>query len=125
MCLAVTKLLEMNQPIILLSLQSLMTIWTDVLTELQEGVEDARNPHRDSLVYDTSSGAAADPHESPEDSRRKRMTWRDEIHTISLPEWVRKHLQQTIAATGDSFEQEWLVNVDKEVVSGFGQLGVM
>lgn len=36
MCLALTKLLETNQAFILLNLQSLMTVWTDVITELRE-----------------------------------------------------------------------------------------
>lgn len=40
MCLALTKLLETGQVWILDRLQDLMTVWTDVITELQEGAED-------------------------------------------------------------------------------------
>lgn len=40
MCLALTKLLETGQGWILERLQDLMTVWTDVITELQEGAED-------------------------------------------------------------------------------------
>ncbi len=40
MCLALTKQLETGQSWMLGRLQSLMTIWTDTITELQEGAED-------------------------------------------------------------------------------------
>lgn len=40
MCLALTKLLETARPVILERLQDLITVWTDVITELQEGAED-------------------------------------------------------------------------------------
>lgn len=40
MCLALTRLLEYNTPWILAKLHSLMTIWTDVFTELTEGIDD-------------------------------------------------------------------------------------
>lgn len=126
MALALTKLLETNQPFILLNLQSLMTLWTDVITELREGAEDMNG---DSLVYagnGTSSeeGEEVGP-EAPEDAKRRQLTYSDEVHAVNLVEFVRHYLQQAIAASGGSFEQEWLVNVDKDVVGGFTQLGVM
>ena len=40
MCLALTKLLTTGQLWILEKLQDLITVWTDVITELQEGAED-------------------------------------------------------------------------------------
>lgn len=40
MCLALTKLLETGRAWILDRLQDLVTVWTDVITELQEGAED-------------------------------------------------------------------------------------
>ncbi|KAK4543323.1 hypothetical protein LTR36_005682 [Oleoguttula mirabilis] len=123
MCLALTKLLETNQPFILLNLQSLMTMWTDVITELREGAEDANG---DSLVYANNiSEAPHDALEAPEDARRRLLTHGDEVHTVNLPDFVRSTLRQAIAACGGSFEQDWLVNVDKEVVNSFTQLGIM
>ncbi|KAK5122921.1 hypothetical protein LTR85_003486 [Meristemomyces frigidus] len=123
MCLALTKLLETNQPFILLNLQSLMNMWTDVITELREGAEDTNG---DSLFYANSvPEAPSDTAEAPEDSRRRRLTYSDEVHTVNLPDFVRTRLQQAISACGGSFEQDWLVNVDKEVVNSFSQLGIM
>lgn len=125
MCLALTTLLGTNQPFILRSLQSLMTMWTDVITELREGAEDVGS---DSLVYApdvVSDAPSSEDPEAPEDGRRRRWTYSDEVYTINLPEFVRSKLQRAIAACGASFEQEWLGNVDKEVVASFSQLGIM
>jgi len=124
MCLALTKLLETNGPFILLSLQNLMYIWTDVITELREDAQDTRATNGDSLVYSAPEQPSEAP-EAPEDARRRNLTYSDEVHTVDLPNYVRTHLQQAIAACGGSFEQEWLANVDKEVVASFSQLGIM
>ncbi|MBE7181414.1 MAG: hypothetical protein INR71_09445 [Terriglobus roseus] len=40
MCLALTRLLESGAPWALAKLQDLMTAWTDVVTELTEGMDD-------------------------------------------------------------------------------------
>ena len=52
MCLSLTRLLETNQPFILIKLQSLMTMWTDVVVELRNDAEDIAG---DSLVYNSAS----------------------------------------------------------------------
>lgn len=125
MCLALTKLLQTNQPFILLSLQLLMTVWTDVVTELRE---DAANPSGDSLVYSVDvQPDPADGPRAPEDDRNRESTQQDEVHSIPLPQWITMHLQQSIAAGGGEqrFQEEWLVNVDRDVLKAFGELGIM
>lgn len=126
MCLALTKLLETNQPFILLSLQSLMTIWTDVVTELREDAADAGG---DSLVYgnELANAGTADAPEQPEDARRRQLTASDDVHNINATEFIKHYLQQAIAAAGGSeqFQEHWLANVDKDVVKGFSELGIM
>ena len=114
MVLALTKLLETNQPWILLNLQSLMTSWTDLVTELRED-----SSHGDSLVY-TNGGAPTDSTEAPEDSRRREMTYSDPVHTVNLPAWIKHYL-----AASSSLEHNWLANVDQDVLEGFGELGIM
>ncbi|SMR41431.1 unnamed protein product [Zymoseptoria tritici ST99CH_1E4] len=122
MCMALTKLLETNQPFILLSLQSLMSMWTDVISELRE---DAADVTGDSLVY-TSNGAG-EAAESPEDARRRVLTEVDVVHSVNLPEFIKHYLQGAIAASGgyEQFQAGWLVNVDKEVVKSFSELGII
>lgn len=124
MCMALTKLLETNQPFILLSLQSLMSMWTDVVTELREDDADTGG---DSLVYGEGAGAAGEAAEAPEDARRRVLTMTDDVHTINMTEFIKHHLQQAIGASGgwEQFQEQWLGNVDKEVVEGFSKLGIM
>lgn len=126
MCLALTKLLQTNQPFILLNLQSLMTVWTDIITELREGAEDTTG---DSLLYSKNdAGPPTDGTiEAPEDARRREVTYSDVVHTVNLPQFVKQHLEGCIAACGgtERFQQEWLVNVDRDVLQGFSTLGIM
>ena len=125
MCLALTKLLDTDQDFILISLQSLMTIWTDVITELREDDADATG---DSLVY-SGNGEADQVHlpEAPEDARRRELTYSDAVHTASLPEYIKQHLERAVEAAGGSqrFQEEWLVNVDRDVFDAFSKLNVM
>ncbi|TKA25417.1 hypothetical protein B0A50_06284 [Salinomyces thailandicus] len=140
MALALTRLLDTGSEVVLGSLQSLMTVWTDVLTELREsardldpttdGNQDAGAGIRDAddaLVYAPPSDPP-DPLEAPEDTRRRALLYSDDVHTISLPAWIRAHLQRAMArAEGgvDGFRERWVGDVDREVVEGFMGLGVL
>jgi len=125
MCFALTKLLDTSRPFILLNLQSLMGVWTDVITELRE---DAADVGGDSLVYNSRVDREdGDGPEAPEDVRRRELMYGDEVHAVNLPEFVRSCLSRVIEGCGGAevFQREWVVNVDKEVVGAFGGLGVM
>lgn len=127
MCLALTKLLASQQPFIMLSLQSLMTMWTDVVSELREG-GDAQD--WDSLVFeDPSTLEPQDPSvpEAPEEERRRVLSCSDPVHTVKTSLWIKHYLQQAIQGCGgqEVFQDEWLVNVDKDVVAAFSGLGIM
>ncbi|KAM5447134.1 hypothetical protein McanMca71_003770 [Microsporum canis] len=135
--MALTHLLTVNGPsspaptYLLNNLQSYLTIWTDVITELSDGPEvnlgDAR--HGDYLVFASSEnhGEKYDDTETPETTRRRAWSSSDAIHKVNLREFVGQHLQALVQVCGgaDRFRDEWLVNVDGEVVNGFGQLGIM
>ena len=132
-CLALTNLLTTFQPFILDRLQDLMTIWTSVIIELRtsDEPEDAKT---DSLVYDP--GAIQDVYavtdeqrrpEAPEEVRRREFSGRDPVHRYNTAEFVATRLSATIKEIGgiDLFREQWLANVDAEVVKAFGDLGVL
>lgn len=137
MTMALTKLLETNQPFILSNLQLLMSLWTDIITELREvdypSAEDeikAKDPMADRLVYDDPTNASTADQEiviSPEDERRKQLGASDIVHRVRLAEYVRHFLGMAVQACGgeEGFQNDWLVNVDKEVIAGFAHLGIM
>ncbi|TKA74604.1 hypothetical protein B0A55_05436 [Friedmanniomyces simplex] len=134
MALALTKLLDLNQRVILLSLQSLMTVWTDVITELRDDTQETtsstmdHSKEGDSLVYSSSSTLQPpDPHEAPEDARRRGSTYIDEVHTVSLPAFVKETLERAVAVSGgeEAFRREWVGNVDRDVWGAFMGLGIL
>lgn len=51
----------------------------------------------------------------------------DTVYQINLVPFIREHLQNAMQATGrkSRFNEEWLSAVDKDVLKGFMDLGVM
>lgn len=123
MTLVLTRFLETNQPWILSRLQSLIVMWTDVLAELLDGMDD-RNV--DSLFWPPEPYVPSEP-EAPEEARKRELIYADAVHRINLVAFVREHLQQIIQSVGGEakFQEEWLSAVDKDVLKGFGELGIM
>ncbi|KAJ5084640.1 hypothetical protein NUU61_009219 [Penicillium alfredii] len=116
---------------ILAHLQSYLTMWTDLITELADGSSD---PNADYLVYwnAPTGSVTAVPEQSseaeqPEAQRRSEWQSADAIHRYPIRDFVRHRLQELIVACGGAqrFQEEWLVNVDTEVVSAFGALGLL
>jgi len=133
MCLALTKLLETSHSDVFASFQLLMSMWTDVITELtdQEPTEeDSRTIGVDSLVYTDPLGlrqVAEGYPEAAEDERKRMLSFNDPVHRISLPEFVRDMIHNLIQTIGgeEKFRNEILINVDKDVIAAFAKLGIM
>ncbi|GFF32911.1 hypothetical protein IFM58399_03362 [Aspergillus lentulus] len=133
--LALTQLLALNGPdtqpptYILNHLQSYMNIWTDIVTELAEGTEGDPNDPRsgDYLIYwNNAPNAKYDGPEPPENERRRHWETSDVIHKINIRDFVRQRLHSLIVGCGGEqrFQEEWLLNVDREVVAAFAALGL-
>lgn len=133
--LALTQLLALNgpdtqpPPYILNHLQSYLSIWTDIVTELAEGAEeDPNNPSAgDYLIFwNQAQTGRYDEHEPPENERKRHWDSSDIIHNINIRDFVRQRLHSLIVACGGEqrFQEEWLLNVDREVVTAFGALGL-
>ncbi|KAF1351224.1 armadillo-type protein [Delphinella strobiligena] len=127
MTMALTKLLSHPQPFILSQLQLLMNMWTDLVAELRDENED---PNADSLVFESPDQLTAlNPSvpEAPEDERRRHLSYADPVHSIKITEWIRHYLNQAMEGCGGqaTFQNEWLINVDGDVVAAFGKLGIM
>ncbi|KAJ5444209.1 uncharacterized protein N7458_008081 [Penicillium daleae] len=140
--LALTQLLAIQAPpsdpshpapppaYILSHLQSYLTIWTDIIIELAEGGSDQ---NADFLVcWNAPAGSSTaqpevDENEDPETRRRREWDNADAIHRFPIRDFVRHRLHELIVACGGAqrFQEKWLVNVDSEVVSAFGALGLI
>ncbi len=119
-CLALTALLETNAPWILSRLQELMSIWTDVITELIDTTTGG-----DSLIF-WDENALKSESESAEDERRRKLDFADPVRRVDVKEFVRERLEGAVQNAGgrEAFEV-WVENVDKDVLRGFGELGVV
>lgn len=125
-CLALTNLLQASQPWILNHLQELMTVWTDTITELIDS--DGDGDGTDCLIYwDVQKLRAEEGPEAPADERRRRLTFADPVHRLDVKLFLRERLQGAAVACGgqERFEKLWVVNVDKDVLRGFGELRVV
>ena len=145
--LGLTQLLTLNinttapPPVYILNhLQSYLTMWTDLATELAEGTEDDDgNPQsrgRDYLVYwnekkqqhnNNGDEEAASITEVPESERKRAWKSSDVVHRVNFGDYVREVLQSLIVRCGGEqrFQEDWLGNVDREVVGAFGALGIL
>ncbi|KAF6226163.1 hypothetical protein HO133_009029 [Letharia lupina] len=128
-CLALTSFLETGQPWIVSRLQSLMTVWTDVVTELvvDASLEEGKVDYRDSLVYNDPNAQKPDGPEAPADERRRVLDFEDPVHRIDVRVFIREKLAVAVEKCGgmETFQREWVQNVDEDVVRAFGALGIV
>lgn len=130
--LGLTQLLFINGPdsqpptYVLNHLQSYLNIWTDIITELAEGADPNDPSGGDYLVCWNNAPEQRDWVETPENERLRSWDNSDIIHKINIRDFVRQHLHSLIMGCGGEqrFQEEWLMNVDREVVAAFGALGL-
>ncbi|KAL4961329.1 putative importin 11 [Aspergillus stella-maris] len=135
--LALTQLLTLNGPntrpptYILNHLQSYLNVWTDIITELAEGTTegDPSDPRGgDYLVFWNNAGTGAyDETEPPENTRKREWEASDVVHKTNIRNFVRERLHSLIVGCGGEqrFQEDWLVNVDREVLAAFGALRLL
>ncbi|KAK2795615.1 hypothetical protein FQN50_009701 [Emmonsiellopsis sp. PD_5] len=138
--LALTHLLSVNgpstppPPYLLQHLQSYLVVWTDLIRELSEGTDyDPNDPRGGDYLISWNEEATNQTdgkyhaNESPETTRRRNWSNADPVNKINFRHFVTENLRGVVGACGgiEKFRDEWLVNVDHEVVKGFGELGLL
>jgi hypothetical protein len=119
--LALTRLCELPGPmeaLVLGKLQDFLAMWTSVRAELRHGGDAV---DADALVRQPVEG---NEFETPLDVVERQIADRDPVFNINAHAFVNTTLQGLVQRTGGQqrFEQEWLVNIDKEVLTGFEAL---
>ena len=128
LCLALTRLCELPSPmqeLCLSSLQDYLSMWTSVVVELRIGADD--KPGRDTLVWDADSKAQnVSEWDTPVDVYRRQFAFKDPVHTVVAYDYIRARLEDLVrrAGGGQAFQENWAVNVDKEVLDGFHRLSL-
>lgn len=129
-CLALTSLLDTHQPWVLSKMQLLMTVWTSVITEMEEGsgedVEGQGGPaKRDVLVYGEGNmpPQANDGTIAP---LARELMLVDPVHRLNMRHFVREKLGSAVERGGgmEAFTGAWVEDVDGDVLQAFGELKV-
>ncbi|KAI0007770.1 putative importin 11 [Xylariaceae sp. FL0662B] len=122
--LALTRLLELPQPMrnyVLMKLQDYFSMWTSVMVQL---LDDKENPGNDLLVL--TMEYPGNEWDTPKDVRERALYMSDPVRTVQSLSFVKERLHGLVEGVGgeQTFRENWAVNVDKEVLDGFQALGV-
>ncbi|KAK4658552.1 hypothetical protein QC762_102730 [Podospora pseudocomata] len=126
-CLALTRLVELPSPmqeLVLGKLQDYLSMWTHIVTELADDTAEqqggAEGP-QDSLVWGEMPSFEYD---TPLDIHERTFAHKDPVHSVATYGFVKVRLQDLVQRLGGEgvFEQQWAVNVDREVLMGFQRL---
>ncbi|KAG6131607.1 hypothetical protein E4U12_003610 [Claviceps purpurea] len=118
--LGLTRLLELPSPMhehVLVKLQDYLDMWTYVTIEVQEG--DVSGP--DTLIWQDLESTEYD---TPKSILERQTMARDPVHSVPTFGFVATRLQALVARVGGeaAFEEQWAVNVDKDVLARFRDL---
>ncbi|KAG5949796.1 hypothetical protein E4U53_005764, partial [Claviceps sorghi] len=118
--LGLTRLLELPSPMqehTLAKLQDYFDMWTLVTIEVQEG-----NPGGpDTLVWQEPQPTEYD---TPKTILEQQIIAKDPVHSVPTFGFVTTRLQDLVTRVGGeaAFEEQWAVNVDKDVLARFREL---
>ena len=130
-CLALTSLLDTHQPWVLNKMQLLMTLWTSVITEMEEGPEEEElagqgvPAKRDALVYD-GDNMPPQANEGTIAPLARELMLVDPVHRLNMRDFVRQKLGSAVEQGGgmEAFRRAWVDDVDADVLQTFGELKV-
>lgn len=128
LCLALTRLCELPSPmqeLVLARLQDYLSMWTSVVTELRPSADDDKPGRVDALVWDADDDARNGTEwDTSVDVYRREFAYRDPVHNIVAYDYILVRLGDLVRRAGgeQAFQENWAVNVDKEVLDGFQRL---
>ncbi|EXJ95755.1 hypothetical protein A1O1_00879 [Capronia coronata CBS 617.96] len=127
--LALTNLLTVTTPpfpqLMFEHLQSLLTVWTDIVVELRE--EAADDSEGDYLWHNRPGDVPEWPDATPEDSRKRAVSNQDPIYTFNIRHLIAARLRHAMESAGGpaAFEHEWLSRIDSAVLKAFIDLKLL
>ncbi|CAN8101410.1 unnamed protein product [Discula destructiva] len=122
-CLALTRLVALPrqpmQDLVCSKLQDYFVMWTTTVLDVHDG----NALGDDGLVW---KEAPVSEESTPFEVAWYTIAALDPVHTVHTYPFVKDTLQDLIARTGGegSFSENWVVNVDKEVLQGFEKLAL-
>ena len=117
--LALTSLFSTAEPWILVHLQQLMSVWTETITELID-----EETGSDTMVYWNVDDGKVEG-ESAKEERMRRVGFEDVVRRVDVKAAVREAVQGVVERVGREAFEGLVGDVDRDVVAGFGALGVV
>jgi hypothetical protein len=122
-CLAITRLVELPDPVqtkVLSTVMDFMIMWIGVVKLLQLETDGSRPQPADNLIW-TESGVTAN--DTAVAAQEKEMEASDPVHTVHMYTFMQERFQGLVQRVDEqNFRDNWLINVDKEVVDEFRML---
>ncbi|KAJ2989344.1 hypothetical protein NUW58_g3512 [Xylaria curta] len=117
--LGLTRLLELPHPmagLVLGKLQDYLVMWTSVILSLWD--QDA--PGYDALCsQEGNEDTVSSEWDTPKDAVERELYKADPIRSVASYAFVKERLEGLARTVGEQTFQEWLGNVDKEILTGF------
>jgi hypothetical protein len=119
-CLALTRLCELPgamQELVLGKLQDFLSMWTSVVNQLRYSDDTSM----DALVWTSIESSEYD---TPLDVCERQLAAKDPVHSVNAYDFMNTTLKGLVERAGgqQKFEQDWLINVDKDVLASFEAL---
>ncbi|KAI0976586.1 putative importin 11 [Xylaria arbuscula] len=117
--LGITRLLELHQPmagLVVTKLQDYLSMWTSVICQ----VWDDATPGHDAL-HSTEKPPPTE-WDTHKDLVERELYITDPVRSVVSYTFVKERLQGLAQIVGEQTFQEWLTNVDKDVLAGFQDL---
>ncbi|KAK6820595.1 importin 11 [Apiospora arundinis] len=114
--LALTRLAELGQPmqeLLLGQLQDFFAMWTGVFAQ----VMDEDNPKIDTTVL--TGPMEATEWDTPKDVHERVLLSSDPVRNVNCLDFVRTSLESLVQRVGAGFQENYLVNVDADVLNSF------
>lgn len=115
--LGLTRLTELEsvRGLLLGQLQDFLSLWADTVAELQDG--HVHGP--DNQIWQEMEETEYD---TPKIIRERELAMADPVHRVVAKQFVSEQLNALMSSVGvETFQQEWLANVDTTVVQKFSQ----
>lgn len=116
--LGLTRFLELGepiQPLVLNKLQDYLTMWTNIISDLQDGEE------TDCLI---TTELPPEEWHCPKNTRENELMLKDPVHSVHAFEFVKARIADVVQRVGGEqrFQEDWVANVDRDVMDRFQQL---
>ncbi|KAF3057200.1 hypothetical protein GL218_06289 [Daldinia childiae] len=118
--LALTRLLELNQPmqdLVLLKLQDYFSMWTSVMVQILS----AESPTIGNDMLVITDKLEPTEWDTAKDVRERALFSTDPVKTVQSLSFVKDKLNDLVQRSGgeQAFQENWTINVDKDVLAGF------